>query len=164
MSTQNQILFADALRNAYAELFATDADYAYSASKTTPEGLADRMVNAFITGSGSHTGKGVQMACKACEISHTAKAVFEFVGYVAPQKPAKVLKTASNARKVTTIGLSNIHALMTGVSRIDRAADLRPFASTLPTGQKTFDPFAPHGRTYQRGRLGKRERAFRPCF
>lgn len=113
-----QAIFRSALTTAYADLFATSPDYAYSASRSTPAELADRMLQAFIRGSGSHQGEGVKRACKTCGIPHTLTAILNFVGHVkAPVSPRI-------ARKVTIIGLSNIESMMTGVSRIMRAHDL----------------------------------------
>ena len=122
--TANQTRFYDALVTAYRELFANDPAYAFSASKCSPDEMGHKMLAAFVKGAGNHEGKGVKMACQACGISHSLKSVSEFVGYVAQQRAAKALKNASKPRKVLTIGLSNIHAMMTGVSRVDRAHDL----------------------------------------
>lgn len=46
----NSIQFKAALVAAYTDLFANDPDYAFSASKCTPEGLADKMLAACIGG------------------------------------------------------------------------------------------------------------------
>jgi hypothetical protein len=121
MSTPARTQFQAALTAAYASLFASDPAYAYSASKTTPEAMAAKMMAATLAGSASVTGPGFRMACKACGIPHTAKAIDAFLGVAAP---VAVAKAAPKPRKVLVIGLSSIHAMMTGVSRIHRAHDL----------------------------------------
>lgn len=72
---QNQARFHLALQIAYKDLFANDPEYAYSASRCTPGTLADKMLAAFINGTGSNSGKGVARACKACGIKSTYKAI-----------------------------------------------------------------------------------------
>lgn len=117
----NTAKFRAALVRAYSELFANSVDYAYSASKTTPEGLADKILAAFLKNGGNKDGKGVELACRECQIAHTYRAISEFLD-VAPVAAEKAVKPA--LRRVCVIGLSNIHAAMTGVSRINRAHDL----------------------------------------
>lgn len=121
IETHGQVQFRKALETAYADLFANNADYAYSASKTTPAELAKRMLNAASSGSINIDGEGVKRACVACGIKHTLRAVLEFIGH-APAAKSPGAPRAS--RKVQVIGLSNIHAMMTGVARIYRAHDL----------------------------------------
>ncbi len=79
MKTENQSKFHAALVAAYTDLFSTSKDYAYSASKLTPEQLADRMLAASIAGTVNHSGEGMKRACKACGIPHTRKALLAFV-------------------------------------------------------------------------------------
>lgn len=92
MKTENQTKFHAALVAAYTDLFATNPEYAYSASKTTPEGLADRMLAAAVSGSINEDGEGVRRACVACGIPHTLKAIFELVGY-GTREAAKINET-----------------------------------------------------------------------
>ena len=115
MKTENINAFRAALIAAYAELFKTSPEYAYSASKTTPEGLADRMIEAVLRGSANITGPGFRMACKACGINHTGKAIDAFLGIEAPAKTAKAPKPPKNYAAV----LNNIEAAMTGVFQVN---------------------------------------------
>lgn len=81
MNTLNaaQSQFRAALVAAYAHLFATDPAYAHSASKQTPEGLADIMTAAAIRGTANTTGPGFRMACKTCGIKHTGRSIAAFL-------------------------------------------------------------------------------------
>ena len=56
-----------------------DPDYIVVFSKMTPEELAEKMIPAFIRGSASKDGKGIQRTCKALGIKHTYKAINEFL-------------------------------------------------------------------------------------
>ena len=78
--TENQIAFRDALIDAYRDLFANDPEYAYSASRCTPEGLADKMTQSMIAGTANHEGAGFRRACKSVGIKHTRKAIREYLG------------------------------------------------------------------------------------
>jgi hypothetical protein len=73
--TTNQTRFRDALIDAYRDLFATDPEYAYSASKMTPEGLADKMTASMIANTANHEGTGFRRACKVVGIKHTRRAI-----------------------------------------------------------------------------------------
>lgn len=88
---QSQQLFRDALSSAYSELFATNPQYAYSASKCTPEDLADRMTRAAIAGTANFTGAGFRLACKAVGIRHTAGSIKAYLDPFrnADEMPAK---------------------------------------------------------------------------
>jgi hypothetical protein len=110
MSTPARTQFQAALTAAYASLFASDPAYAYSASKTTPEAMAAKMMAATLAGSASVTGPGFRMACKACGIPHTAKAIDAFLGIAAPVKAPKPAK----AHKSYMLSASNIEAAMSG--------------------------------------------------
>jgi hypothetical protein len=80
MSDQtNADKFRAALEAAYAELFANDADYAFSASRTTPAELAAKMTDGLRTGRANHDGTGIKRACKAVGIKHTGKAIREYL-------------------------------------------------------------------------------------
>jgi hypothetical protein len=71
----NQETFQLALETAYRELFSTDPEYAYSASRITPEALAAKMTAGLATGGAKHDGTGIKRACKAVGIAHTVKAI-----------------------------------------------------------------------------------------
>lgn len=76
--TPNQEYFKNALTAVYADLFANDPEYAYSASRITPAELADKMTRGILSGSANHTGTGIRRACKKVGIKHTRKAMCEF--------------------------------------------------------------------------------------
>lgn len=77
----NKQRFELALSTIYRELFATDPDYAYSASKTTPEALARKITDGLHTGSANKDGEGVKRACKVMGIPHTYKAIQAFFNH-----------------------------------------------------------------------------------
>lgn len=79
MKTPNQEKFYNALVTAYVDLFVNSPDYAYSASKCTPQSLAEKMFVAMLKGSGSNAGEGIKRACKICGIKSTYK---EITGYL----------------------------------------------------------------------------------
>jgi hypothetical protein len=76
--------FETKLAEAYADLFKNDPDYAYSASRCTPEGLAAKMTAGLRTGAANHDGAGIKRACKAVGIKHTHKAIREYLATEAP--------------------------------------------------------------------------------
>ena len=51
--------FCEQLTIEYRELFAKDADYAYAASKTTPEALARKMTLSLDQGTANKDGAGI---------------------------------------------------------------------------------------------------------
>jgi len=71
--------FASHLALEYADLFRSDPDYAYSASRCTPEGLARKMTLALDSGTGDKDGKGIQRTCKHFGIPYTCKAIRAFL-------------------------------------------------------------------------------------
>ncbi len=71
----NYIRFERALQDAYVDLFVNDPDFAYAASRTTPELLAAKMTGGLRTGGANHAGVGIKRACKAVGIKHTATAI-----------------------------------------------------------------------------------------
>lgn len=77
--TQHQQLFRDALVMAYGDLFTNDPEYAYSASRCTPESLADKMTRSMLANSANHTGDGFKRVCKAMGIKHTRTAIREYL-------------------------------------------------------------------------------------
>ncbi len=77
--TPNTARFRDALIDAYRDLFANDPDYAYSASRCTPESLADKMIPSLADGSANKDGKGIARACKVVGIKPTWKSIRAFL-------------------------------------------------------------------------------------
>jgi hypothetical protein len=76
--------FRAALEAAYTDLFANDPEYAYTASRCTPIGLAQKMTDGMITGDANHEGAGMCRACKAVGIKHTYTAIRAYLsGFVA---------------------------------------------------------------------------------
>ncbi len=67
--------FQTALTDAYKDLFANDPEYAYSASRTTPEALAVKMTAGLATGAANKDGTGIKRACKAVGIKPTWAAI-----------------------------------------------------------------------------------------
>jgi hypothetical protein len=80
MKTQiNLDAFYEVLKAEYTNLFAKDSDYAYSASKTSPEALARRMTLSLYQGTADKDGKAIKAACKHFGIPHTYKAIRSFL-------------------------------------------------------------------------------------
>lgn len=67
------------LKEAYATLFVADPQYAYAAAKNTPEQLAEKMLAAFVGGTGSIEGEGINRACKGLKIKRTYKSIEAFI-------------------------------------------------------------------------------------
>lgn len=67
--------FYETLRKQYEHLFKTDPDYAYSASRVTPNGLALNMTLGLASGSANKDGAGVKNTCRALGIACTYKAI-----------------------------------------------------------------------------------------
>jgi hypothetical protein len=67
------------LERAYTHLFQSDPDYAYAASRNTPQGLAEKTTSAFMERAANKDGKGVKIACKTLGIKHTYKGIFSFL-------------------------------------------------------------------------------------
>lgn len=78
----NKQLFMDHLTVAYRDLFATNAEYAYSAAHITPEALALKITDGLHIGAANKDGEGVKRACKACGIKQTYKAIQSFFNEV----------------------------------------------------------------------------------
>lgn len=68
------------LAEVYAELFANDAEYAYSAARSTPEDLARKMTTGLAAGTANKDGQGIRRTCKALGIAYTYKAIREYLG------------------------------------------------------------------------------------
>jgi hypothetical protein len=75
----NKEKFTDHLELAYIDLFKNNPEYAYSASKTTPKALAEKMASHLLTGDANKDGEGIKRACKACKIKQTYKAISGFL-------------------------------------------------------------------------------------
>lgn len=76
---KNLEAFADFLRNQYETLFASDPDYAYAASRTTPLELARKMTLGLDCGTANKDGKAIKAACKHFGIPHRYKAIRAFL-------------------------------------------------------------------------------------
>ena len=80
MTTQtNAQRFQELLTSAYSDLFKNDPEYAFSASRTTPEALAEKMTASLIAGTANKDGEGIKRTCKACGIKQTYSAIKEFL-------------------------------------------------------------------------------------
>lgn len=80
LATQSNLdAFCARLTLEYAELFANDPEYAYSASRITPEALARKMTLGLDSGSANKDGEGIKRTCKHFKIAHTYKAIREFL-------------------------------------------------------------------------------------
>lgn len=75
----NKQKFQEELEKQYEVLFATDKDYAYAASTSTPKELAEKMTGGLIRGSASKDGDGIKRTCKKLGIKHTYKGILEFL-------------------------------------------------------------------------------------
>lgn len=120
----NQSMFFSALKTAYADLFANDPAYAYSASKCTAVEMAEKMIVAAVEGRANMSGEGFKRACKACAIPHTQKSIDLFLSAHTPIPAPDAPPSSRAARRIQVIGLSNVYAAMSGVARINRAHDL----------------------------------------
>ena len=78
MPLSNKQRFMDALVVAYRDLFATSREYAYIASRITPEALALKITEGLHTGAANKDGEGVKRACKAMGIKQTYNAIQGF--------------------------------------------------------------------------------------
>lgn len=76
----NRETFQAELTKQYADLFANDPSYAYSASKTTPDALAAKMTDGLVTGSANKDGAGIARTCKALGIKNTYAAIRLYLG------------------------------------------------------------------------------------
>jgi len=77
--SNNTITFRAELARQYVDLFKTDPDYAYSASRSTPEQLADKMTASLATGAANKDGKGIRRTCTALGIKYTYAAIREYL-------------------------------------------------------------------------------------
>lgn len=75
----NLTKFCAQLSKEYAELFKSDPEYAYSASRTTPDALANKMSLGLANGTANKDGEGIKRTCKFFKINHTYKAIKEFL-------------------------------------------------------------------------------------
>lgn len=74
--------FYEALAAQYRVLFVSDPEYAYSASRCTPEQLARKMALGLANGSANKDGKAIRAACRKFGIPHTYKAIRAFLATV----------------------------------------------------------------------------------
>lgn len=75
----NRDTFRAHLEAAYTDLFATDPEYAYVASRTTPAALAERMTASLEKGTANKDGEGIRRACRAVGIRHTYRAITAYL-------------------------------------------------------------------------------------
>lgn len=76
----NREKFRELLAKEYADLFANNTDYSYSASLNTPEGLAAKMMAALTRGSANKDGIAIRRVCKALGLKHTYRDIESFIG------------------------------------------------------------------------------------
>ena len=79
MQTNVDIFKAELVKQYRRLINEGEADYIPVFMRMTPEELAEKMIPAFIRGSASKDGKGIQRTCKALGIKHTYKAINEFL-------------------------------------------------------------------------------------
>lgn len=79
MSTA-QKRFQTILTEQYERLFEQDPEYSFSASRTTPAALAEKMTAGLKKGSANKDGTGIKNTCKALGIKHTYQAIRAFLG------------------------------------------------------------------------------------
>lgn len=77
--TKNQVTFRDTLARHYVTLF-SEPDYAYSAARNTPEGLAAKMTTSLIKGDANKDGEGIKRTCKELNIPYTYKGLAAYFG------------------------------------------------------------------------------------
>ncbi len=82
------------------------------------------MLVAAVEGRANVSGGGFKRACKACASPHTQKSIDAFLSAHTPIPKPDAPPSPRAARRVQVIGLSNIQAAMSGVTRINRAHDL----------------------------------------
>jgi len=71
--------FEAALADAYRDLFTNDPEYAYAATRSTPEALAAKMTASLAAGTANKDGEGVKRACKALGVKQTYAAIRPFL-------------------------------------------------------------------------------------
>lgn len=76
----NKMRFTELYVGFLRDRFENDAEYAYSAARTSPEALAEKMVNGLIFGNANKDGDAIKSTCKALKIKHTYKAIKAFLG------------------------------------------------------------------------------------
>ena len=72
--------FYETLKAQYVDLFANSPEYAYSASRITPEALARKMTIGLDCGTANKDGEAIKRTCKALGIAHTYKAIRTYLG------------------------------------------------------------------------------------
>ncbi len=71
-------VFKTTLTEQYRRLFLTP-EYAYSASRCTPEALALKMTDGLLSGSANKDGDGIKLTCRALKIPYTYKGIRSFL-------------------------------------------------------------------------------------
>jgi hypothetical protein len=79
LNRENVEAFTANLEQAYEHLFVNDPEYGYSASRTTPAALAQKMTIGLARGEANKDGKGIKRACKALGIAYTYKAISAYL-------------------------------------------------------------------------------------
>ena len=70
--------FQEQLEKEYTELFKTP-EYSYSASRTTPKSLAEKMTASLKAGSANKDGDGIKRTCKHFGVKYTYKDIQQFL-------------------------------------------------------------------------------------
>ena len=78
--------FQAILEELYAVLFKHDLQYAYSASRTTPAALAERMMKAIIKNDYNKDGNGVKWACAILKVPYTYKGIQDYLFFSSETK------------------------------------------------------------------------------
>lgn len=79
LNRENVEAFTANLEKAYEHLFANDPEYGYSATRTTPAALAQKMTLGLARNEASKDGRGIKTACKALGIAYTYKAISTYL-------------------------------------------------------------------------------------
>ena len=79
MNQANRAIFELHLTRAYADLFDNDPEYAYSAARCTPSGLAYKMTLGLAKNEANKDGEGIKRVCKLLGIKYTYKAIDEYL-------------------------------------------------------------------------------------
>ena len=75
----NKKAFAEQLEKEYDFLYATNKEYAYSASKISAKELAVKMTMGLEFGVANKNGDGIKRTCKFFKIPYTYKAIAAFL-------------------------------------------------------------------------------------
>lgn len=75
----NKELFTAQLEKEYSDLFLNNSEYAFAASRTTPQALAQKMTESLANNTANKDGEAIKRACKSFGIKHTYAAIKEFL-------------------------------------------------------------------------------------